>query len=578
MALTHIGKRENFLKGEIVEVELENEKIIVFEHDNQLKAFQGKCPHQGASMAAATLEDGHLVCPMHQYSFSCKTGIHTKSELCLTPYSITEKEGNIYVSVNTQEINDTLITKKIADLPSPKGQFLVGHLPQFKPEIKHLVLERWVEEVGKLFKIHLVGKQFVVSADPEFNEIVLKSRPKQFRRYSKIQEMMEEMGIYGVFNSEGETWAKQRKITAEALNLKNVKAYFPAISELTNKLYQRWTLLSEKSDDIDVQQELMRFTVDVTTLIAFGYNTNTMEKDGDVIQQRLETIFPAINKRITAPFPIWRYFKNQKDKALDQAIKELESVIYDFISKAKIRLTEEHSRKEKPTNFLEALLVAQEQEGRVTDLEIYGNVFTILLAGEDTTSNSISWALYFLATHPEKIAKVKEETSKVLRDAICAQDVEQLSELKYTEAVVMEAMRLRPVTPTLIATAIEDVVVKELFIPKGTDLILQNKVPQTNEENFVMATEFIPERWLTTNCPVIGNHTPDVMRAFGAGARFCPGKHLAMHEMVSAVSMICHNFDFQLAVPKSDVKERFAFTMFPQNLIMKVRSVSTVSV
>lgn len=576
MAFIQIGTKKDFLTGQIKEIDLKGQKIIVVENENQLKAFQGTCPHQGASLVDSSLENGHLVCPMHQYAFSCTTGKHSNSELCLQEFPLKIDGENVFIELSSETKKTKGFTKKIADLPSPKGQLLVGHLPQFKPEIKHLVLERWVKEVGNLFKFHLLGKQFVVSADAEFNELVLKSRPKSFRRYSKIQEIMEEMGIYGVFNSEGETWAKQRKITAEALNLKNVKAYFPTISELTEKLYKRWLILSEQGASLDVQQELMRYTVDVTTLIAFGYNTNTLEKEGDVIQQQLEKIFPAINKRITSPIPLWRLYKTKEDKELDQSIKSIETVIYDFISKAKIRLAENPERKEKPSNFLEALLVAQEQEGRVSDKEIYGNVFTILLAGEDTTSNSISWALYYLATHPEKYVKAKEEANRVLGDAVCATDVNQLEDLKYIEAVVLEAMRLKPVTPTLIATATEDVVIKDLFIPTGTDLILQNKIPQTSEENFVRADEFIPERWLATKCPVIGNHTPDVMRAFGAGSRFCPGKHLALHEMISAVSMICHNFDFELAVKVGEVKERYAFTMFPQNLMMNVKATSVV--
>lgn len=110
--------------------------------------------------------------------------------------------------------------QNIKDLPSPKGHFILGHLPQFNVPNKHQVLERWVEECGDLFKINFVGKPFVVSANPELNSDILKMRPDGFRRFSKIDEILTEMGIVGVFNAEGDVWKRHRKPTSEALNLR----------------------------------------------------------------------------------------------------------------------------------------------------------------------------------------------------------------------------------------------------------------------------------------------------------------------------------------------------------------------
>ncbi len=56
---------------------------------------------------------------------------------------------------------------------------------------------------------------------------------------------------------------------------------------------------------------MVRYTVDITTAIAFGYDMNTIEKEGDVLQDHLEKIFPMLNKRITSPIPMWRYIKSK---------------------------------------------------------------------------------------------------------------------------------------------------------------------------------------------------------------------------------------------------------------------------
>ena len=231
--------------------------------------------------------------------------------------------------------------------------------------------------------------------------------------------------------------------------------------------------------------------------------------------------------------------------------------------------------KENPSNFLEALLTEQEKEGNFTDEEIVGNVFTMLLAGEDTTSNSISWAIYYLAQHPEAVNRIRKEAIEIYGGNLFPPQNENLASLKYTEGVVMETIRLKPVTPTLYMQALEDVEIEGLQINKGMTIMLQNKVAQTHSENFAQPDDFLPERWFRgTGCPVSGAHNPEVIRAFGAGPRFCPGKTLAMHEMITVLSMICKNFNIELAVDVNEITEMFDFTMHPYNLWVKLKKIN----
>lgn len=277
-----------------------------------------------------------------------------------------------------------------------------------------------------------------------------------------------------------------------------------------------------------------------------------------------------INHRIAAPLPIWRFIKFKKDRALDAALVEIKKTIDQFISASKKKLDDQPALRENPTNFLEALLVQQQKEGNFSDKEVFGNVFTILLAGEDTTSNSISWILFYLAQHPEAIQKVRSEADLLYGEGLMPDSYEQVSALKFTEAVAQEAMRLKPVTPALFLEALEDVVISNLTIKKGTSIMLQNKVAHTAEKNFSEPEKFVPERWIG-KCPFPGVHTPEVIQTFGNGPRFCPGKNLALLEMVMATSMICKNFDFELSVRPEEVEEVFAFTMYPDNLHIKLK-------
>lgn len=466
--------------------------------------------------------------------------------------------------------------RTIKNLPSPRGKFITGHLSAFNSSNKHQVMEEWVKESGNLFQIRLLTKRFIVSADQQLNLQILKLRPGKFRRFSKISDVMEEMGITGVFNAEGEVWKKHRKVTSEALNVKNMPAYFPVVKQVTERLLYKWLKQEVHQNKIEVQTEMMRLTVDITSALAFGYPMNTLEEKDEVIQTQLEKIFPMINSRITSPLPLWRWIKLKKDKELDAALKIIFSTIQQFIQEAKHHLNGQPELKENPSNFLEALLVEQEKDGSFSDKEIIGNVFTMLLAGEDTTSNSISWALYYLAQHPEIVNEIRKEAIAVYGNSPVVENYEQLQLLKYAEAVAFETMRLKPVTPTLYMQALEDITLNDLNIKKGMTVMLQNKVAQTHVENFSDPDVFAPERWLpkTTGCPYHGVHKPEVIHVFGAGPRFCPGKNLAMQEMICVISMICKNFNLDLAVDKKQVSEEFAFTMYPKNLWMNLKKVN----
>lgn len=461
---------------------------------------------------------------------------------------------------------------QVNNLPKPKGKFILGNLPEFNTENKHLILEKWAEECGDLYQISLAGKRFVVSARPELNADILKLRPKEFRRFGKIDEIFIEMGIDGVFNAEGDKWQKHRKLTSEALNAQNVKSFYPTIVEKTRVLLNKFEDFALSNEKVAIQKEMMSFTIDITTKIAFGYQLNTIQNEGDDFQEHLEKIFPMINSRITAPIPLWRLIKSKKDKELDISLNKIQELVFKFINEAKTRLAEQPELRKQPSNFLEAILVEAENE-QFSNEEIFGNVFTMLLAGEDTTSNSISWAIYYLAQHPELVTRLREEANTVFKNDDLPHDYSCFAALKLANAAAQEAIRIKPTTPQLYLQANEEVEVGGILFPKDTIVILQSKIAQNSDEYFTDALSYNPDRWMRGGCPVNHKHSPKVVKAFGGGPRFCPGMNLAMHEMVVLLSSLCKRFDFELAVKPDAVKDKFAFTMHPDNLWVNLRKV-----
>ena len=154
------------------------------------------------------------------------------------------------------------------------------------------------------------------------------------------------------------------------------------------------------SDLIDLQADLMRYTVDTIAGLAFGAEVNTLESDGDIIQQHLDKIFPALFGRMFAPFPYWRYLRLPADRRLERSMAEVLAAVDRFVAQARARLDADPARRERPHNLLEAMIVAADApDSGIDDQQVAGNVLTMLLAGEDTTANTLAWLLQIGRAH-----------------------------------------------------------------------------------------------------------------------------------------------------------------------------------
>lgn len=453
-------------------------------------------------------------------------------------------------------------------LNGPKQAFLLGNVLQVDVKRLHQNLEQWADEFGDIYRIRLGPSKHIVITNPDIIHEIMRARPDKFRRMEKMDNIFREEGVHGVFNAEGEDWKIHRKLVAQGLDVRHQQQYFPAILKTTERLMNKWKGIDKP---FDVQKDLVRYTVDVTSSLAFGYEMNTIEMGEDVIQNHLEKIFPMIFKRINAPIPIWRYYKSKTDKEFDYAFKQINVLIDDFIEKGKEKLTQNPELKEKPSNFLEAILVEAEKEGSISNEAIRGNLLTILMAGEDTTAHTVAWMIYFLSIHPEWQEKILEEVAPYLNNGVIT-DYTLLSNLKTVEAVANETMRLKPVAPLLLFEPLEDIVVEGHLFAKERKLLVQTRHASISDNYFSDGANFNPERWMSIEkCPHL-KHELKAFIPFGGGPRYCPGRNLAITEIKMIIAMLCGNFKFNLTAEPSDIKEIMAFTMMASNFDIKLNN------
>jgi cytochrome P450 len=459
--------------------------------------------------------------------------------------------------------------RSISQLSGPKGLPILGNLLQLDTHKLHLILEEWSELYGDIYKFKLLNKTVVTVGNPELVQNILRDRPETYRRISSIELVMRELGTLGVFTDEGEQWRRERNVIMQAFKAEYLRSFFPNMLKITERLYNRWSNIANTETSVDVRHDWMRFTVDITTNFAFGYDINLLERESDSFQRHLERQLAGINRRVSAPFPYWHFVKLPSDRAMEKSLAVIKETIKEFILQARQRLEHEPEITIQPTNFLETLLLTQDEDGtRFSDEEIQGNIFNVLLAGEDTTANTLSWLMYLMTEHPEVQDKMQQEADAVLGEERVPPDMSTVEKLTYIEAVAHETLRLKSVSPLLFLETNIDVELGGLRIPKATPIMLLTRYGALREENFTDAFNFKPERWLESK-PTGCTHNRNASMPFGAGARFCPGRNLAMLEIKMAMAMVCKNFSVSRVDTGHPVQEVFSFTMMPDKLNVK---------
>jgi cytochrome P450 len=465
--------------------------------------------------------------------------------------------------------------RRLSDLPGPRGWPLVGSLPDIKRSQVHRNVEAWAAEHGPIFRFQIGRRHFLALCDHELIAAVLRDRPDGFRRTERLEAIGREMGLQaGVFGSNGDEWRRQRRLVMAGLDPAKVRAYHPALQKVAARLQARWSQAARDGQAIDLQPELMRYTVDAITGLAFGSDVNTLESDDDVIQQHLDKIFPSLFRRMFSPLPYWRWIKLPADRRLEHGVAEVHKAIAGFIAQARQRLHDEPSRREHPPNLLEAMIVATAApDSQFNDEDVAGNVMNMLLAGEDTTANTLAWMLHLLARHPAALEQASEEARRVAAAGANA-SIDQLDALEYIEACIHETMRLKPVAPFNVLQALRDTVIADVQVPAGTLVWLVIRHDSLRGEHFADARRFQPQRWLAHGrAEVMASAAKRVSMPFGAGPRVCPGRYLALLEMKLAMATLLNAFDIVAvdAPGGGEAAESMAFTMAPAGLSMRLR-------
>ncbi|KAF3431073.1 hypothetical protein FNV43_RR25803 [Rhamnella rubrinervis] len=211
-------------------------------------------------------------------------------------------------------------------------------------------------------------------------------------------------------------------------------------------------------------------------------------------------------------------------------------------------------------DFLNTLINISEEDSEVMDKTRIERLFVdLFVAGTDTTSVTVEWAMAELLNNPEVMSKEQAELDQVIGKGSLVTESD-ITRLPYLQAVVKETFRLHPAVPLLPRKAIAEVEICDFTVPKGAQVLVNAWAIGRDSSIWDNPDKFMPERFLESDIDVRGRNFELI--PFGGGRRICPGLPLAMRMLHLMLGSLIHSFDWKLEHGKSVVLEdKFRLTL-----------------
>ncbi|EXX51654.1 C-22 sterol desaturase [Rhizophagus irregularis DAOM 197198w] len=424
-----------------------------------------------------------------------------------------------------------------------------------------------------------------------------------------------ELGVLGkgiLLNQDYKSWRYNRNFFSQAiLSPKFSDEAINWTNKLFNELENYWDKLyiniKERNNTIIIKENNIStwfnlFTNDMIIALLTGERSFTMagyfneisddekaERPSALVDETVKFVH-AIRKYIlgllmfqfVSPFlrHYFPYFKNKSDDYI-QNIKFINQRMDTIIKRRRQEIENTPLDKPLPNDMLTSIITAntlrdvnynkiddKEAMRPVTDLEIRGIIFDGIIAGTDTTANLISFIVYYLAHHPDVKRKMFDEVDRIFQDdktrPITESDVHKL---KYCEAIVKEVARIFSVVNSFPRSLEKPDEIGGYQWPADTMLRINIDAIHHNEEYWEEANKFNPDRWMVEGFEPKKNS----FIMFGGGLRICPGRKLAMIELICLTALIFRKYDIDLIDKKAPLKTESATVTACTELLVDIK-------
>ncbi|KAI3874815.1 hypothetical protein MKW98_019388 [Papaver atlanticum] len=388
--------------------------------------------------------------------------------------------------------------------------------------------QRYGEGVG-LYRTCLFGTPSIISCSPASNKFFLQQDDSFPISWPSV-ELLGESSVAAV--ASGKAHTRLRSYVSNAINSPDaLKRIVLVVQPRISSSLQLWA----DKGTLNGYKEIKKVTFANIGKMFANFEPGPVL---DLLDGYFVGILGGVRaQRTNVPGTAYHHALKCRKSATDIFRKELES-----------RRVQRKSEIEERNDLMDGLINMKDEQGKqLGDEEVLDNIVSLVIAGYESTTVASMWALYYLAKFPDVLQKLRDENNAVTQnkkgDFITAKDI---SELKYTNKVVEETIRLANIAPFIFRLAKEDTEYQGYKIPKDWGIIIWLRHLHTDPRNYNDPMSFNPDRWN-------GSAKPGTFQVFGGGARICAGNMLARVQIAIFLHHLAIGYKWELINPGTKI-------------------------
>jgi cytochrome P450/NADPH-cytochrome P450 reductase len=447
-------------------------------------------------------------------------------------------------------------------IPQPKLHPLLGNVPELDSAAVVQSLMKLTRELGPIFRMTTpVRSMLVISSQELVADACDEARFDKFV-HGPLQHIRDFAGD-GLFTAHtGEAnWGKAHRLLTPAFGPLAMRNYFEDMVDIADQMLTKWERLGPKAA-IDVPDNMTRLTLDTIALSGFAYRFNSFyqREMHPFVEAMVRSLEEAGQRSRRLPLQTRLMPLTQRQYTADNNFMRQ---ITDELIAERRALPQDQA----PRDLLGLMLSASDPltGERLDDANIRNQLVTFLIAGHETTSGLLSFAVQMLLENPEVLRRAQALADEVLGDGMPR--FEDVAKLGYFDQILRETLRLYPTAPAFAVYAREDTTLAGRY-PLKKDDVLMVLTPMLHRDPAAWSDpeRFDPDRFAP------GKEVPDhAWLPFGNGQRSCIGRAFALQEATLVLAMLLQRFEIAHPSPyKLVIKE--TLTLKPEGLRIHARA------
>ncbi|KAM0065209.1 putative oxidoreductase [Helianthus debilis subsp. tardiflorus] len=456
---------------------------------------------------------------------------------------------SVFKSFNSLDSNKNLP-------PQPWKLPLVGHIHHLLGAPPHEALRNIARKLGPIVRLQLGQVSAIIISSPTLAKEIMKNHDLSFANRAKVFTV--DIVSYNykdiAFTPYGDYWRQMRKICVlELLSARKVQS-FRSMRE-----QESWDLVdsiaTQRFKTINLSDKIFTMINTIVTRLSVGSRCKDQAVLLALIQEAIELsggfdvsdLFPSITilPLITGTRKKILNIHNKIDVILESIISEHRE--------SRVNRASDHANEE---DLVDVLLRLKDEGGLEFPLSfdnIKGVILNMFVAGSDTSSVTIEWAMSELIKNPRVMKKAQDELRHVLKGKtkIHESDIE---ELDYLKLVIKETLRFHPPLPFLLPRECrESCEIGGFHIPVKTKVLINTWMIGRDPDYWIDPQSYIPERFSESSINMMGTNFEYL--PFGSGRRMCPAMLLGLANVELPLAMLLYHFDWEL--PNGQTYEKF---------------------